>query len=82
MEAPIATSIVTEPDIIYYLGEQNEVSPLIEQINNYIGSVSILIKELSIQLDQKQQMIDTLRYEIEMHRNKEERILSVVKKED
>jgi DNA-binding Lrp family transcriptional regulator len=78
----IKSKSATEPDIIYYLGEQNEASPLIEQINGYLNSVSILIKELSIQLDQKQQMIDTLRYEIEMHRSKEEKILSVVKKED
>lgn len=77
----IKSKSATEPDIIYYLGEQNDVSPLVEQINSHISSINIIINELSIQLNQKQQLIDTLKYEIEMYKTKEEKILSVVKKD-
>jgi DNA-binding Lrp family transcriptional regulator len=74
----IKSRAATEPDTIYYLGEQNDTSLLIEQINGHISSISILIGELAKQAQYQQDAIDTLRYENETYRAQKEKILKTI----
>jgi DNA-binding Lrp family transcriptional regulator len=74
----IKSKSATEPDTIYYLGEQNDTSLLIEQINGHISSISILIGELAKQAQYQQDAIDTLRYENETYRAQKEKILKTI----
>lgn len=78
----VKSKSVTEPDIIYYLGEEDEASPLIDQIKDYMESTSVLVQELSKQLVSSQEVIDDLKYKLEKYKLREEKFLNMFNKED
>lgn len=78
----IKSKSATEPDTIYYLGGEDNVSPIVEQINKYINSITIMVSELSEHLVDKQKLIDELTYQLELSKSREKQILGLIHKED